>query len=65
MRKRQTNEPPVCGLTMPQAAHYLGVGTTTLYKLIAEGRLRTYTFGKNRRTTREWCDECIAKNECA
>ena len=32
---------------------------------IASGELRTYTVGRGRRTTYDWCDEFISKREAA
>jgi len=66
MHPRQTDTTPAKrGITMAEAREYLGVGQTTLYRLIASGDLRTYTIGRGRRTTIDWCDELIAKREVA
>lgn len=53
------------GVTMAEARRYLGVGHTTLYRLIANGDLRTFKIGRGRRTTIDWLDELIAKREAA
>ena len=62
-RTIQTTPADTAVLTVPEAAHFLGIGVTAVYKLIASGELKSMTFGKSRRVTRAACLQLIAKRE--
>lgn len=42
-----------------RAAARLGLSRPSIYRLIAEGKLRSYCVGRGRRITDEAVDECI------
>ena len=48
---------------MLHAAKRIAVSIPTTYRLIAEGKLRTYKIGRARRVTDAAIDECIATLE--
>ena len=50
-------------LTITEAAAYLALGDTSIYRLIGSGELRSFVVGRSRRITRSACDELIAKRE--
>lgn len=46
--------------TVPFAAQCLGISIPSTYKLIHQGKLRTYTVGRARRVTDQAIHACIA-----
>jgi len=50
-------------LTTPQAAAALGVGTTTVKKLIASGELQSCVIRRSRRIRRDAIDAYLARRE--
>lgn len=49
--------------TIQHAAARIGVSIPTVYKLIHQGRLRTFKIGRARRVTEEAIGECVAALE--
>lgn len=49
--------------TMAYAASKLGVSLPTVYRLVRDGRLRTYRIGRAQRCTDEAIRDCIARLE--
>jgi len=45
--------------SIPYAAAKIGCSIPTVYKLIREGKLRTYLIGRNRHTSDKAIDQCI------
>lgn len=52
---KQNPRPP----SLKYAARTIGVSLPTLYKLIAEGKLRTYHIGRAHRASEDAIKECI------
>lgn len=62
MVTKQKIEPAKPG-TLKRAAERIGVSLPTIYKLIHDGKLKTYKVGRARRVTDEAIAECIAALE--
>jgi len=60
MSNEQTITPAV--FTIPEAAAYLSLGRSTVYKLIRAGKLYHSRLGKSIRLRREDLDKYIAEN---
>lgn len=56
--RAQYAEPPRA-MSVPECAKYLGVGTSTIYKLIADEALKSFLIGRARRITRDQLDAYI------
>jgi excisionase family DNA binding protein len=50
-------------LTIPEACHTLGVGRCTVFRLIAEGQLRTLKIGNRRLVTPKAIDDFLTRAE--
>lgn len=62
-RKRAAKPSTKRALTVREAADYLGVGPTTIYRLISDSQLRSFLVRRCRRITTEACDEYIEEQE--
>jgi excisionase family DNA binding protein len=47
-------------LSIPQTCHLLGVGRSSLYQMMASGRVRSVKIGRRRLIPREAIDEFVA-----
>lgn len=52
-------------LSVPEAAHRLGIGRSFLYELIAAGQIETITIGRLRRISVEAIDDFVARRRAA
>ena len=59
---KSKNEPAKPG-SLKRAGERIGVSLPTCYKLMREGKLRTYRVGRARRVTDAAIEECIAALE--
>jgi excisionase family DNA binding protein len=61
--ERVEREVPVIAYSMELAARALGCSTPTVYMLVDEGYLTTFTVGRKRYTTPRACQTCVDKLE--
>lgn len=48
------------GLTVAEAAQYLGIGRSSCYRLIAAGRIESVRFGRSRRVSLRYLERLMA-----